>query len=305
MRSDVAVLLVCVSLFGAVPGGQVKPPAEGRAREGARSVADAAQPQGAGAERPSARVEVPELVGLSESDARQVIEGRGLELGRVERRPDTRRRGTVVGQEPAAGDLVAPGRRVAVVLVDPQLAEVPDLVARPIEEARRRCDDWGLRLRTVRRTSDTSEGTVLSQRPRPGERVPLGAEVTVAVAVRPAIAESGAARVAVPPEVAAVPTSGIVPAPIAEAGQRRLWLPGLAALAMLAFAAIVAWRLSGRRATGAVTPGGRGPGGTETSGGLVDVEMPRETNAEPLRDLEMAGGRNAAAAETRTRRDGA
>jgi len=60
---------------------------------------------------------VPELLGLSTTDARVRLEQDGLRLGTVERRrtPDATP-GTVVAQRPAAGTLAAPGTVVDIVV---------------------------------------------------------------------------------------------------------------------------------------------------------------------------------------------
>jgi eukaryotic-like serine/threonine-protein kinase len=62
-------------------------------------------------------IPVPELVGMSQGDARTRVEGEGLQLGTVTRRRTTGvNPGIVIGQLPAAGTLAAPGTVVDIVV---------------------------------------------------------------------------------------------------------------------------------------------------------------------------------------------
>lgn len=62
-------------------------------------------------------IPVPDLLGMSQADARTRLELDGLELGTVtRRRTSDANPGTVVGQKPAAGTLAAPGTVVDIVV---------------------------------------------------------------------------------------------------------------------------------------------------------------------------------------------
>lgn len=61
-------------------------------------------------------ITVPDLMGLSVTDARSKLEGLSLELGGVTHKRTTESTpGTIIGQRPAAGTLAAPGTNVDVV----------------------------------------------------------------------------------------------------------------------------------------------------------------------------------------------
>lgn len=68
------------------------------------------------------RVEVPDLLGVAEAEVGALLSGAGLTLGEVTR--DLRMletEGTVVGQQPAAGDSITVGEAVNIVVVTHQL----------------------------------------------------------------------------------------------------------------------------------------------------------------------------------------
>jgi serine/threonine-protein kinase len=66
-------------------------------------------PPGAG------QIPVPDLVGLTEADARQALQGLGLRI-RVSRVPTSAAPGTVLAVQPPAGTMVNPGDVVTVVV---------------------------------------------------------------------------------------------------------------------------------------------------------------------------------------------
>jgi len=67
--------------------------------------------------RGEATITVPDLLGMSQADARVRLEMEALQLGSVtRRRTSDASPGTVVGQRPAAGTLAPPGTAVDIVV---------------------------------------------------------------------------------------------------------------------------------------------------------------------------------------------
>jgi beta-lactam-binding protein with PASTA domain len=132
----------------------------------------------------SARLMVPNLVGLAEGDARQRLAGQGLTSGTADARvTGSARVGTVVGQAPAAGTRLGSGRAVTL-QVEAEATSVPDVTGRPLGDARQLLARSGLR---VGRSNDQLvesgvDGAVLSQSIPPGTRVARDTAVDVTVA---------------------------------------------------------------------------------------------------------------------------
>ncbi len=120
---------------------------------------------------------VPELVGLTESEAQVVLADAGLDL-RVD---DDQRRfhesvpaGRILQQDPDQGSVVKQGSSVeAIVSLGQELVQVPDLTGQALQAAQVTLHAAGLGLgRTAGVFSATgAPGTVVDQNPRPGDQV--------------------------------------------------------------------------------------------------------------------------------------
>lgn len=120
---------------------------------------------------------VPELVGLTEPQARALLADAGLDL-RVD--PDDRRfdetvaMGQILQQNPGDGSVVKQGSSVKVIVsLGQELVEVPDLTGQALQAAQVTLHAAGLGLgRTAGVFSTTgAPGTVVDQSPRPGDQV--------------------------------------------------------------------------------------------------------------------------------------
>src|SRR5207302_10896252 len=93
---------------------------------------------------------------------------------------------TVLEQDPAAGQRVAPGSEVGVTVavpVVPKKVAVPGLVGQGMDSVRRALDDVGLVLAVGRlKPSERPAGSVLEQEPAADTEVDRGSTVTVVVA---------------------------------------------------------------------------------------------------------------------------
>ena len=132
-------------------------------------------------------VEVPDVVGESEDDARDALQAAGLTVGEVTEQESTEEEpGTVLEQDPAAGEEVERGDGVnLVVAAAPPEVEVPDVLDLTEEDAVAEIEDAGFeaRVRDQVVSSPDEEGIVLDQAPDPGEERPEGSTIRIAVGV--------------------------------------------------------------------------------------------------------------------------
>lgn len=125
---------------------------------------------------------MPNVIGLSEEEARRVLADASVAAERIEIAEVARagRSGRVVSQQPGAGEELA--GRVRLGVAGP--AEVPDLVGEPLEAARDSLEKLGARVVVERQyEAGVAEGQVLAVEPAAGERLPD--EVTLMVAAAP------------------------------------------------------------------------------------------------------------------------
>jgi beta-lactam-binding protein with PASTA domain len=134
-----------------------------------------------------AEVEVPDVVGLTESEARDELEAAGLDP-ETETRPSRERVGQVIAQDPEAGASAQEGDAVTITVSGgPRETDVPSLEGLSQEEAEDALREARLKLGDV--TEETSdeieEGDVISQSPEAGEQVPRGSAVDIVVSGGP------------------------------------------------------------------------------------------------------------------------
>jgi beta-lactam-binding protein with PASTA domain len=117
-------------------------------------------------------VEVPNVVGLLEEDARALIEYEGLIVGTVTQEPDEDAEvGEVLSQDPAAGEIVEGGSAVdLVVAADPDAIEIPDVTNRTEADALRVLEQAGFTNVDVdtEPSGEIDEGRVIETDPPAG-----------------------------------------------------------------------------------------------------------------------------------------
>ncbi|MEM6486465.1 MAG: PASTA domain-containing protein, partial [Pseudomonadota bacterium] len=132
-------------------------------------------------------ITVPELVGTSQSAAETAITGAGLTVGVVTlENSGTVPAGSVIRQEPAGGNDVAPGTAVnLVVSLGEELTSVPDIVGLSQSAAEATITGAGLVVGTI--TTENSDtvpaGDVISQDPASGTDVAPGTAVNLVVSL--------------------------------------------------------------------------------------------------------------------------
>jgi serine/threonine-protein kinase len=130
-------------------------------------------------------VAVPDLVGLPEDEALDLLEAEGLELGeRRDRRTDEVPPGEVVEQNPLPDRQVQTGSNVDIwVSAPPRLIVVPSIVGGTLEDAEAELATVNLVLGEVIEQNDQEipEGEIISQDPPAGEEVPKDTPINVVV----------------------------------------------------------------------------------------------------------------------------
>jgi eukaryotic-like serine/threonine-protein kinase len=127
------------------------------------------------------QVEVPDVTGESQDNARSALEGAGLRVGKITREESGEAPGTVIEQSPAAGEKLDKGE--AVDLTVAEATEIPDVVDLTEEEAQADLEDAGFEVsvRDQAITDPADEGIVLDQSPAAGEERRQGSRVTIVV----------------------------------------------------------------------------------------------------------------------------
>lgn len=122
---------------------------------------------------------VPDVRGLSETDARQVLAdaGYGSAVVKISQVPSVMAAGTIAAQDPVAGTL----NPASIILSLPSPATMPPLAGKPVDEATRTLTALGAQASLKRiYAPEASPGTVLETSPAPGAVLNATPELTVA-----------------------------------------------------------------------------------------------------------------------------
>ena len=134
-------------------------------------------------------VVVPDLVGLDQAAIQETLKRVRLVPGTVAYQETAEGAGRVLAQSPAAGEEVKAGSQVDVTIAAATLIVVPNLLGQSREEAYETLVRNGLAVGgAAEQSSAKTAGTVLDQRPGPGNKVPPGSAVDLVVAGQPAVA---------------------------------------------------------------------------------------------------------------------
>jgi|SRR5690606_34346544 len=122
----------------------------------------------------AAHVEVPEVEGLGELEARAALSALGFEIPEAKREPSTQPQGTVLRQIPKAGTAAGTGSVVRLVVAEAASIEVPKLRGQYLSKAKNELQTAGLQLGKVHRITDHEHDVdyILRQEPAAGEKVP-------------------------------------------------------------------------------------------------------------------------------------
>jgi serine/threonine-protein kinase len=133
-------------------------------------------------------IAVPPVVGLSEEEARRVIEDAGLVVGDVEEEPDPNiEAGFVISSSPVAGQEISPSIPVDLVVSSgPEIVVLPDVTGSSERDATAELNDLGLRVSVNEEFSDdVPEGDVIRTDPEPGIVVRSGDVILLVISLGP------------------------------------------------------------------------------------------------------------------------
>ena len=134
-----------------------------------------------------AEVRVPDVVGMTERQARNELDAVGLRT-EVEDRRSRRPVGEVLEQDPEADSVAQEGDTVTITVSGgPRQVEVPPLVGQTQEEAESILEDARLQLGEVTEepSDEVEEGLVISQSPEAGQQVDARSSVDIVVSAGP------------------------------------------------------------------------------------------------------------------------
>jgi serine/threonine protein kinase len=131
------------------------------------------------------QVKVPDVTGFTQDAAINQLKQAGLNPV-PQTKVSSRAPGTVLSQDPAAGNLVDKGSDVTIVIAKaPRQVQVPNLVGQTVDQARTTLGTDLVLGNVGQQESDQTEGTILSQNPPAGTTVDKGTPVDVVVASPP------------------------------------------------------------------------------------------------------------------------
>ncbi len=132
-------------------------------------------------ESPVEQTQVPNLIEMTENEARAAIGDAGLAVGQVDFEPSDRfKNDQVISQDPNANQYVDPGSAINLVIsTGKPLVTVPSVVGQNRQSAADALRAAGLKVTSRERESDESRGQVLATDPAAGASLPEGSTVTV------------------------------------------------------------------------------------------------------------------------------
>ena len=135
-------------------------------------------------------VEVPKVVGLDRAAAETTLKEAGLAIGTVTQRQTADvEPGVVLEQTPTAGKQANKGSTVDLVEATAALAKIPNVVGRPLADAKAAIEAVGLKVGKVteKESTNVAPGVVSKQSPDAGSEVNGGSAVDLEVGTAPKV----------------------------------------------------------------------------------------------------------------------
>ncbi|MCO5316211.1 MAG: PASTA domain-containing protein [Solirubrobacterales bacterium] len=132
------------------------------------------------------RVKVPDVTGLNRSEAQAQLDQAGFGVEAESRSSDSVPKDTVIETDPPAGESVARGSTVTMLVSSGvEQVKVPAVVGMPLDAARQQLSAVGLELETSKEPGDRPKDEVLEQSPSAGTRVEPGSSVSLVISSGP------------------------------------------------------------------------------------------------------------------------
>ena len=133
------------------------------------------------------QVDVPNVVGKDQIEATQILAGYGLDVKDKQETSEDHEPGTVIRQNPPAGESVDAGATVIItVAIASDMVAVPRLIEKTEEIAIALLESMNLVPKVEPVESTLTGGTVVDQSPAEGEKVEPGSTVTIYISNAPA-----------------------------------------------------------------------------------------------------------------------
>lgn len=129
---------------------------------------------------------VPNLIGKSESEAKEMIEQYGYKVGSVTEKESEKTKGTVLSQDPSAGSEVSSGSTINIVISDgkgKEKVEVPNLLGMSEAAAKKAIKNAGFKVGKVSEgvSSSYDEGEVMWQEYNSGTKLEKGETINIRI----------------------------------------------------------------------------------------------------------------------------
>ncbi|MBT3082308.1 MULTISPECIES: Stk1 family PASTA domain-containing Ser/Thr kinase [Streptomyces] len=129
------------------------------------------------------QISVPNLVGSTVKEAEQLAERSEIVLKVGGEEPcEQQEKGKICSQDPKDGSMEKNGTVTVMVSSGAPKIEVPDVLEKSEDGARKALEDKGFSVNVTAVESDKAEGTVIEQKPKGGSEAEDGSEVTITVA---------------------------------------------------------------------------------------------------------------------------
>lgn len=135
-----------------------------------------------------AAIPAPEFVGTTIKDARKIAVSQSIIIIQDgDREAPDKPPGEILEQNPTAGTMLTSTREIRVIVARAREAKVPNLVGKPIAEAKASLEGLGVEFTEIPKDSSKTPGTVLGQKPAAGVKVQPGTSVELTIAALPLI----------------------------------------------------------------------------------------------------------------------
>jgi tRNA A-37 threonylcarbamoyl transferase component Bud32 len=189
-----ALLALLIAAGGAIGWTLLRDPGAASIPEILRGTPE--EPPGGAGQEPAGpeKVEVPDVVGLGEQEARERLADAGFEVAVRRQESSEEDAGKVLEQSVPGGQEAEEGSEIVLRVGDaPQVAEVPDLVGLGYSEAENKVEEAGLLLGGVEEATSKTvpAGVIMKQNPPPGTKLDLDSYVYLTTSVGPPAAAGG------------------------------------------------------------------------------------------------------------------
>jgi hypothetical protein len=186
------VLGLLLLIIGLVASGSDRNPTETVLQTPASS--PSLQPTSAPSTPSLKRAKVPAVKGLALIKAKRKLRAAGLEVGHIDRRPSSKKKGTVLEQGVAAGTELQPGSSVTLIVAAP-LPQVPSVLGKSKASATRKLRNAGFKVKKTTQARTTGKDkVVLSQSPTAGTRAKPNSVVHIVIANVQRRSDTGGSR---------------------------------------------------------------------------------------------------------------